>query len=58
MQKKTFLGVMESEDCGLQALVLAEDAAAAKERVLSHFSKGLGRTCRAEEVRIIPFGNP
>ncbi len=58
MKKRTFLGVIENEHCDLKTLVLAEDAAAAKVRVLSHFSRGLGRTYREEEVQIIPFGTP
>lgn len=58
MKKKTYLGIIENEHCDLKTFVLAEDEAAARVRVLSHFSEGLGRTYRAEELRIIPFGEP
>ena len=56
--KKTYLGIIENEHCDFKTFVLAEDAATAKARVLRHFSEGLGRTYRAEEVQIIPFGQP
>ena len=56
--KKTYLGIIENEYCDFKTFVLAKDAAAAKARVLRHFSEGLGRTYRAEEVQIIPFGAP
>ena len=58
MKKKTYLGIIENEHCDLKTFVLAEDAAAARARVLSHFSRGLGRPYQAEEVQIIPFGQP
>lgn len=58
MKKKTYLGIIENEHCDLKTFVLAEDVSAARARVLSHFSEGLGRTYRAEELRIIPFGEP
>lgn len=56
--KKTYLGIIENGQCELKTLVLAENAAAARDRVLSHFAEGLGRAYRAEELRIIPFGEP
>jgi hypothetical protein len=58
MMKKTYLGIIENEHCDLKTFVLAEDTASARDRVLAHFSQGLGRTYRAEELRIIPFGQP
>lgn len=58
MKKKTYLGIIENEHCDIKTFVLADDADAARAKVLSHFSKGLGRTYRAEELQIIPFGAP
>lgn len=58
MKKKTYLGIIENEHCDIKTFVLAEDAAAARARVLTHFSEGLGRTYREEDLQIIPFGTP
>ena len=56
MKKRTYLGIIESEHCALQTLVLAEDAGVARARVLDHFSRTMGRPCREDQLRVIPFG--
>jgi hypothetical protein len=55
--KKTFAGIVHSEQYDLQTLVLAENAGAAKEKVLAH-CRSLGKTFHADQVQIIPFGAP
>jgi hypothetical protein len=54
--RRTYVGIIQNDLCDIKTLVLAEDAGAAKARVLANFSHSLGRTFREEEVRIVAFG--
>ena len=54
---RTYVGILCNERYDLKTLVLADSVGAAKEKVLVH-CRGLGKTFRAEEVQIIPFGAP
>lgn len=56
--RKTYVGIIRNEMCDIKTLVLAENAAAAKARVLANFGEGLGKTFREEDLRIIAFGDP
>ena len=55
--KRTYVGILCNERYDLKTMVLADNAGAAKEKVLAH-CRGLGKTFREEEVQIIPFGTP
>lgn len=55
--RKTYVGIIQNDLCDIKTLVLAENAAAAKARVLANFSEGLGKTYREEDLQIIPFSN-
>ena len=53
--RKTYVGIIQNELCDIKTLVLAENADAARARVLDTFRAGLGKTYREEELRIIAF---
>jgi hypothetical protein len=53
--RKTYVGIVRNDDCEFKTLVLAEDAAAARTRVLAH-CKNLGKSVREDELQIIAFG--
>lgn len=55
--KRTYVGILCNERYDMKTMVLADNAGAAKEKVLAH-CRGLGKTFREEEVQIIPFGTP
>lgn len=54
--RNTYMGMIQNDQCNIKTLVLAESAAAARAKVLAHFSEGLGKTYREEELQIIAFG--
>lgn len=53
--RKTYVGIIQNERCDIKILVLAENAGAARDRVLDKCKEGLGKTYREEELRIIAF---
>jgi hypothetical protein len=53
--KKTYVGIIQNQLCDMKTVVLAENADAAKARVVSH-CRLLGKVFREEEVQIIAFG--
>lgn len=53
--RKTYVGIIQNEKCDIKILVLAENAGAARAKVLDSCSEGLGKTYRPEEVEIIAF---
>lgn len=55
--RTTYVGIIRNEFCDIKTLVLAENADAARARVLANFHDGLGKTYREEDLQILPFGN-
>lgn len=53
--RKTYVGIIQNEYWDIKTLVLAEDADAARARVLENFRGSLGGTYREEDLRIIAF---
>ena len=53
--KRTYVGIIQNPVCDMKTMVLAENADAAKTRVVSH-CRQLGKIFREEEVQIIAFG--
>lgn len=56
--RKTYVGIIQNDLCDIKILVLAENATAAKARVLDKCKAGLGKTYREEELQIIAFVSP
>lgn len=54
--RNTYVGIIQNERCDIKILVLAENARAARARVLERCGDGLGKTYREEELQIIAFG--
>lgn len=55
--RRTFVGIICNDQCDIKTLVLAENAAAARARILDRFGAGLGKTYREEDLKIIAFGD-
>lgn len=55
--RRTYVGIIRNELWDIKTLVLAEDAAAAKARVLANFSQSLGKTFLEDDLRIVAFGD-
>lgn len=53
--RKTYVGIIHNEQWDIKTLVLAEDEAAARARVLKNFGEALGKTYREEDLRIVAF---
>lgn len=53
--RKTYVGIIQNEYCDIKILVLAENAGAARARVLDRCRDGLGKTYREEDLQIIAF---
>ncbi len=53
--KRTYVGVIQNEMCDMKIFVLAENALAARDRVLAKCADGLGKTYREEDLQIIAF---
>ncbi len=53
--RKTYVGIIQNDMCDIKILVLAENASAARARVLDKCSEGLGKTYREEDLQIIAF---
>lgn len=55
--RKTYVGIIRNELCDMKILVLAENAGAARARVLETCRDGLGKTYWEEDLQIIAFTN-
>ncbi len=55
--RKTYVGIIQNELCDIKILVLAENAGAARARVLDRCREGLGKTYREDELQIIAFAD-
>lgn len=55
--RKTYVGIIQNEYCDIKILVLAENAGAARARVLERCKDSLGKTYREEELQIIAFAD-
>lgn len=53
--RRTYVGVIQNDQCDLKALVLAENEGEARAKVINTFKDGLGRTYREEELQIVAF---
>lgn len=52
--RKTYVGIIQNDRCDIKIFVLAENAGAARARVLDK-CEGLGKTYREEDLQIIAF---
>lgn len=55
--RKTYVGIIRNEMYDIKTLVLAEDAAAARAKVLANFGDCLGEGYREEDLQIIAFAD-
>lgn len=53
--RNTYVGIIQNELCDIKILVLAEDAGAARAKVLDKCKEGLGKTYRETDLQIIAF---